>query len=262
MAKSNLPIGMFDSGIGGLTVLKSCLEVLPHEDFLYLGDTARTPYGPKGEETIRRYGKECAQFLVERGVKVLVVACNTVSSYALQDIEEMAGCPVIGTVDPAVRSALAATKNGKIGVIGTAATISGRAYEQALQEADPSLQVQSKACPLFVPVVEEGLRSGEIVDGVVAHYLNEFVDSGIDTLILGCTHYPLIQDAIQQRLGDQVKLVACSEAIASDIMSIVERKAGDVGSLDCFVTDATDRFDALSSAFLSREGIHATRIVL
>ncbi|HLO97376.1 MAG TPA: glutamate racemase [Fimbriimonas sp.] len=262
MANRDLPVGMFDSGIGGLTVLKSCLEVLPSENFLYLGDTARTPYGPKGSDTIRRYGRECAEFLVQKGIKALVVACNTVSSYALQEIEQMAGCPVIGTVDPAVRSAIEATRLGKIGVIGTAATISGGAYERALHAADSSLEVRSKACPLFVPVVEEGLREGAIVDGVVAHYLDEFAESGIDTLILGCTHYPLIQEAIQKYLGDQVTLVACSEAIASDLKSIVEPSKKGTGELDCFVTDATERFDSLSSAFLTREGIHATKISL
>lgn len=262
MAAQDLPIGMFDSGIGGLTVLKSCLARLPGESFLYLGDTARTPYGPKGAATIRRYGRECADFLVQKRIKLLVVACNTVSSYALDEISEMAGCPVIGTVDPAVRRALAATQSGRIGVIGTAATISGGAYERALLAASPKLSVISKACPLFVPVAEEGLLEGPIVDGVVEHYLATFKDSGIDTLILGCTHYPLLQASIQHFLGDEVSLVCCSDAIAEDALSILGASGSAAGSLDCYVTDGTDRFDLLSSAFLSRDGIRATQVSL
>lgn len=260
------PIGVFDSGLGGLTVLKSCLEAMPNERFVYLGDTARTPYGPKAHDTIRRYGIECAHFLAGFNIKMLIVACNTVSAHALTDIEKEFACPVIGTVDSAISTALRVTKNHKYGVIGTAATISGGVYQRGLQAADPSAQVFAKACPLFVPLVEEGMVSGEIVEKVVELYMKEFRDSGVDAIILGCTHYPLLVGALQSYLGDQVSLVACSDAVASAAVDQLEMKSigSSVGTQDVqyFVTDAADKFDGLGATLLGIKGIHATHVDL
>lgn len=201
------PIALFDSGLGGLTVLMELRRLLPSENYLYLGDTGRTPYGPKTVSTIKRYARESETFLLKYNPKLLIVACNTVSSVALDDIKREASCPVIGTIDSACRAALAATKTGNVGVIGTAATIRSGAYERALRAMNPSIKVKSASCPLFVPLVEEGLFVGSIVEESIKHYLKDFRDNGVDALILGCTHYPLLSSAIRDYLGDEVAVV-------------------------------------------------------
>lgn len=260
------PIGVFDSGLGGLTVLKSCLSAMPNERFVYLGDTARTPYGSKAHDTIRRYGLDCAHFLAGHKIKMLIVACNTVSAHALADIENEFDCPVIGTVDPAISTALRVTKNHRYGVIGTEATIAGGVYKQGLLAADPSATVFSKACPLFVPLVEQGMVSGPIVDQVVELYMAEVKDSGVDTIILGCTHYPLLVEALKAYLGPDVALVACSDAVAA--AAVHELRLGQLvhpeGSqkVEYFVTDAADKFDKLGSTLLGLSGISATHVDL
>ncbi len=260
------PIGVFDSGLGGLTVLKSCLEVMPNERFVYLGDTARTPYGSKAHDTIRRYGLDCAHFLAGHDVKMIIVACNTVSAHALSDIENEFDCPVIGTVDPAISTALRVTKNHRYGVIGTEATIAGGLYEKGLLKADPSAVIISKACPLFVPLVEQGMVSGSIVDQVVELYMSDLKAAGVDSIILGCTHYPLLVDALQRYLGDSVSLVACSDAVAAAAVESLSlgslSKADGLQSVEYFVTDAADKFDKLGSTLLGIKGIHATHVDL
>jgi glutamate racemase len=260
------PIGVFDSGLGGLTVLKSCLEAMPNERFIYLGDTARTPYGPKAHDTIRRYGLECAHFLASYQIKMLIVACNTVSTHALSEIEAEFDCPVIGTVDPAIFTALQATKNHRYGVIGTAATIAGAVYQRGLEADDPEAFVFSKACPLFVPLVEEGMVNGEIVDRVVELYMAEFKKAGVDTIILGCTHYPLLVEALHAYLGPNVSLVACSDAVAT--AAVDQLSSGSIinpsgnQTVEYFVTDAADKFDGLGATLLGIKGIQANHIDL
>ncbi len=262
----NAPIGVFDSGLGGLTVLKSCLQAMPNERFVYLGDTARTPYGSKAHDTIRRYGLDCAHYLASHEVKMIIVACNTVSAHALSDIENEFDCPVIGTVDPAISSTVRVTKNHRYGVIGTEATIAGGVYQRGLMASDPSAQVFAKACPLFVPLVEQGMVSGEIVSKVVELYIAEFKAAEVDSIILGCTHYPLLAGALQAFLGPEVSLVACSDAVAAAAVGSLQlgslaHSAGEQ-TVEYFVTDAADKFDKLGSTLLGIKGIHATHVDL
>ena len=200
-------IGVFDSGIGGLTVLHQIIETLPHENTVYLGDTARAPYGTKSVDIVLWYSYENSDFLVEKGVKILVVACNTSTAIALHQLKARLAVPVIGVIEPGVRSAIKSTKNKRIGVIGTEATIQSGAYTHALKAANPTVEVYSRACPLFVPLVEEGWTDNEVVEMTAKAYLEGFKQSGIDILILGCTHYPLLKRAIRKLMGRGVRLV-------------------------------------------------------
>ena len=187
------PIGVFDSGIGGLTVLKELVAVLPREHFIYLGDTARLPYGTKSNEVIIKYSRENSEFLLAKGIKMLVIACNTSSAVALDRIAAETAVPVIGVIDPGARAAAKASRSGKIGVIGTEATIASGAYTRAIQASRPRAEIYTRACPLLVPLVEEGFLDNEIAEKTVAYYLESLKASGIDTLLLGCTHYPFPQ---------------------------------------------------------------------
>ena len=214
---SRLPIGLFDSGMGGLTVFKALAECLPGEDLLYLGDTARLPYGTKGRDTITRYTLKAAQKLVDLGVKMLVIACNTATSAALSAVrEQFAPLPVMGVVDPGAQAAAAASANGHIVVVATEATISGGAYQKAIARIRPDAVVTGRACTLFVPLAEEGWMNGPIVEGVARRYLADIFplegaapagDLEPDTLLLGCTHFPLLQEALQNVVGPQVRIV-------------------------------------------------------
>ena len=195
------PIGVFDSGIGGLTVLKALVELLPHEDFIYLGDTARLPYGTKSREVIVQYSRENTGFLLAKGIKLLVVACNTASAVALDEIARETVVPVAGVIEPGAQAALRATRSGKIGVIGTEATIASGAYTRALQRMRPGVEIYTRPCPLLVPLVEEGWTEGEVAERTVAYYLESLKQSGIDTLLLGCTHYPLLSAMFARVLG-------------------------------------------------------------
>jgi glutamate racemase len=257
-------IGVFDSGIGGLTVLHQIIETLPRENTVYLGDTARAPYGTKSVETVLRYSFENSEFLVEKGVKLVVVACNTSTAIAL---DQLGGClkvPVIGVIGPGVRRALKSTKNKKVGVIGTEATIQSGAYTHALKAAQPGIEVYSRACPLFVPLVEEGWTDNAVVEMAVKAYLGSLKQSGIDTLILGCTHYPLLKKAIRKYLGSGVRLVDSAEETAKEVESVLKkgtmaRKTGK-GTHSFFVTDAPDRFVKVGRRFLGEKVESAVRI--
>lgn len=204
----NRPIGVFDSGLGGLTAVREFLSVLPHEDIVYFGDTGRVPYGSRSREIIHRYAQQDIAFLKTKGVKIIVAACGTVSSVA-GEIGESCGLPYTGVIQPTVNAALRATKNGRIGVIGTQATISSGSYKTLLTKEDPSLTVTSLACPLFVPLVENGLTDPEdpLVQLTVERYLQSLKGTGIDTLILGCTHYPILGEAIRRFVGEKVTLI-------------------------------------------------------
>src|SRR5947199_10003694 len=194
------PIGVFDSGIGGLTVVKALRDLLPNEDIFYLGDTARVPYGPKSPETVQRYAVELAEILTRKNAKALVVACNTVSSVALPLLTKKFPVPVIGVIEPGARAALQATRNRHIGVIGTRATIRSGAYEKAVRAIDNRVQVSSRACPLLVPLIEEGLLDDDVTDRMIVRYLEPLLDEGIDTMVLGCTHYPMLSGAFMRVL--------------------------------------------------------------
>ena len=264
MLNHDSAIGVFDSGIGGLTVLHEIIEALPRENTVYLGDTARSPYGTKSVDTVLRYSFENSQFLVEKGVKVVVVACNTSTAIALERLQKELALPVVGVIEPGVGRALGSTKNKKIGVIGTEATIQSGAYTRALKAADPSVEVYSRACPLFVPLVEEGWTDNEVVEMTVKAYLASLKQSGIDTLILGCTHYPLLKKSIRKFLGGGVRLVDSAEETARQVAVMLKesslvRKTGK-GVHSFFVTDAPDRFIKVGRRFLGEKVESAVRI--
>jgi glutamate racemase len=211
------PIGVFDSGVGGLTVARAILDLLPQEPLLYVGDTARSPYGPRPPEEIRRFGMEIAEFLVGRDVKMLVVACNSVEVSAIGDIAERAGIPVVGVVDPGVRAAARVSRNRVVGMIGTQATVASGAYERSMAAIAPGYELRSRACPAFVSYVERGDTTSLELREAARGYLVPLVERGIDTLILGCTHYPLLSGLLQLELGPDVVLVSSAEETAKDV---------------------------------------------
>jgi glutamate racemase len=211
------PIGVFDSGVGGLTVARAILDLLPREPLLYVGDTARFPYGPKPVEEIRRYALEIAAYLVDRGVKLLVVACNSVEVAAIQEVTDAAGVPVVGVIDPGVRAAVRATHNRRIGMIGTEATVSSGAYDRALVRTAADIQLFSRACPVFVEFVERGDTTSPELAAAARAYLAPLQAAGVDTLILGCTHYPMLSGLIGEVMGRHVTLVSSAEETARDV---------------------------------------------
>ena len=241
------PIGVFDSGIGGLTVVKALRDLLPNENIFYLGDTARVPYGPKSPETVQRYAIELAGMLMAKGAKALVVACNTVSSVALPLLTEKFPVPVIGVIEPGARAALQVTRNRHVGVIGTRATIRSGAYERALRAADDNVRVSSRACPLLVPLIEEGLLNDDVTDQMIMRYLKPMLADGIDTLVLGCTHYPLLTNAMARAVKRQVALVDSAQNCARAVEETLDQKSlhassSNRGKLQVALTDSADNF--------------------
>lgn len=265
-ADAQLPVGLFDSGMGGLTVFRALAERLPAEHLLYLGDTARLPYGTKGRETIVRYTLNAAQYLVDQGVKMLVVACNTATSAALPALRQhFAPLTVVGVVEPGAQAAVAATRNGHIVVIATEATIAGGAYQQAIVRLLPGAQVTARACTLFVPLAEEGWMDGPLVEGIARRYLADIfgLDGQVamlpppDTLVLGCTHFPLLHSALQSVVGPGVHIVD-SAATTAQHVSLELQRAGllrpgsQTGQRHFFTTDNAARFRRTGSLFLGR----------
>lgn len=258
-------IGIFDSGIGGLTVLRALHESLPEEDTIYLGDTARVPYGTRSAETVVRYSAQAAAFMAEKRVKLLVVACNTASAVALDAIRAASPSPpypVVGVIEPGVREALRVSKTRRIGVIGTEATIRSDAYGRALKAADPGVQVFTKACPLFVPLAEEGWQETDVAALSAERYLAGFRDLGVDTLVLGCTHYPVLAGVIQRTLGPGIALIDSATATAAVVREILKehgltRPASAAGPREgerrFYVTDAHERFVKVGGRFLGRD---------
>jgi glutamate racemase len=241
------PIGVFDSGIGGLTVVSALRQLLPNEPIFYLGDTARVPYGGKSAATVERYSLEITGMLLAESCKTIVVACNTASALALPRLESTIPVPITGVIQPGAQAAVAATRNGHIGVIGTRATIKSGAYERAIRSLDPALRISARACPLFVPLIEEGWLESEITDRVVRQYLAPLVKAGVDTVVLGCTHYPLLRDAIARFLGEGVTLVDSAQNCAATVRQLLEEKnlradAEAKGQLSIALTDSPDAF--------------------
>jgi glutamate racemase len=241
------PIGVFDSGIGGLTVVSALRRLLPNERIHYLGDTARVPYGGKSAATVERYSLELTDMLLAEDCKAIVVACNTASALALTTLCENTRVPVVGVIRPGAEAAVAASRNKHVGVIGTRATIRSGAYERAIRALDPEVKVSAKACPLFVPLIEEGWLDGEITDRVIRQYLEPLVEGEIDTLVLGCTHYPLLRKALEAFLGVAVRLVDSAENCAGAVSRLLEREnlraAADAeGELTIALTDPPDVF--------------------
>jgi len=255
---SNRPIGVFDSGVGGLTVVRELRRALPSEHVIYLGDTARVPYGSKSARTVERYALACQQFLLERDVKLVMVACNTASATALPALQAASPVPVIGAVEPGARSACAASHTHRIGVIGTLSTIRSQAYERAIASIEAGARVSAEACPLFVPLAEEGWTDDEVARAVAYRYLRRLFerDPHVDTLVLGCTHYPLLRDVIAEVATElaaepTVRIVDSATAMAATALDAIGafNGADERGDLHCYVTDAS-RLDELGPRFL------------
>lgn len=247
LSRREKPIGVFDSGIGGLTVVRALRELLPNETIFYLGDTARVPYGGKSAATVERYSLEMTGMLLAENCKTVVVACNTASALALPRLEATTPVPITGVIRPGAEAAVAATRNGHIGVIGTRATIKSGAYERAILALNPEVRLSVRPCPLFVPLIEEGWLEGEIADGVVRHYLAAMIDDGVDTLVLGCTHYPLLREAIGRFLGDSVTLVDSARNCAIAVARLLDdeglrARRESQGALSVALTDPPDAF--------------------
>lgn len=241
------PIGVFDSGIGGLTVVAALRAALPSERIFYLGDTARVPYGGKSAQTVERYSLEIGQYLLDHGAKAIVVACNTASALAVPRLERAFSVPIVGVIIPGARAAVRATRNGRIGVIGTRATISSRAYEHAIKALLPSAKIIGHACPVLVPLIEEGWLDDEITDQAIERYLRPLLDANIDTLVLGCTHYPLLREAIAKIVGPDVTIVDSAQNCASAVSELLSEsnlaaKNGHHGALHVALTDQSGGF--------------------
>lgn len=245
---------MFDSGLGGLTVVRALRKRLPGESLIYFGDTARVPYGSKSAATVLRYTRQVTEFLADREVKLIVAACNTVSAVALETVRKEMAVPMIGVIEPGARAACEATRSGHVGVIGTLATISSGAYTSALRILRPACRVESVACPLFVPLAEEGWTNGPAARSIAETYLAPFSENGVDTVILGCTHYPLLKEVIHAALPDGVRLVDSAEAVSAEVASLLDNlrlaASEGTGSLACYVTDVPQRFEELGTRFL------------
>ncbi|OEU57171.1 MAG: glutamate racemase [Desulfuromonadales bacterium C00003096] len=259
-------IGIFDSGVGGLTVLKALLQVLPGEQLFYLGDTARVPYGTKSPGTVLRYAQEAAEFLVQQRVKMLVVACNTASAVAVDVLEQRFSLPVVGVIEPGARKAASVTKNRRVGVIGTEGTIRSGAYSRAIRAVDAEIEVFAAPCPLFVPLAEEGWAEHEVATLAAREYLAPLIAQNIDTLVLGCTHYPLLKKTLQRVLGPQVQLIDSAEETARLVAGLLgERNAlrsSEVFPPRYFVTDESTRFKRVGGAFVGAELHDVTQIDL
>ena len=257
-ALSNAPIGVFDSGVGGLTVAREIMRQIPNEKIVYFGDTARVPYGSKSKETVTKYSKQIVRFLKEQHVKAIVAACNTASAYALDEIERELDIPIIGVVKPGAKAAVETTRNGKIGVIGTEGTIGSHIYSTYINEMSQDTKVLEKDCTLIVPLVEEGLWKDPVTDEIAKRYLSALIDSGIDTLILGCTHYPLIRSTVGKIVGEDVTLVNPAYETAKELKELL----GEEGLLNeaeqglgsnqyrFYVSDMADKFRTFANSIL------------
>lgn len=256
----DLPVGVFDSGVGGLTVAREIMRQIPNEKIIYFGDTARVPYGNKSQETIIRYSRQIIHFLEDQPVKAIVVACNTASAYALPTVEKECRVPIIGVVKPGAKAAMLATRNKKIGVIATEGTISSGIYTEYIHELLPDAQVLGKACPLFVPLIEEGLWEDPVTDEIARRYLAELMDEEIDTLIMGCTHYPLIRKTLGRTVGDGVTLVNPAYETAIELRTLLEKEnllsdhapaLGDTQTqYQFYVSDMADKFKQFANSII------------
>jgi glutamate racemase len=255
---SNSPIGIFDSGVGGLTVARAIIDQLPNESTIYIGDTARGPYGPRKIAEVREFSLEIIEFLVKRGCKAIVIACNTASSAMLRDARERFQVPIIEVIQPAARRAVAATRSGKVGVIGTNATIDSGSYLDAFAAA-PQLQITSKACPRFVEYVERGETTGAEITAIAREYLSPMIDAKVDTLVLGCTHYPLLTGVISYVMGEGVTLVSSAEETAKDLYRVLVEKnllrenSNSAPSHEFLATGDSHQFEVLARRFLGPE---------
>jgi glutamate racemase len=256
------PLGIFDSGIGGLTVLREIIGLLPQEDTIYLGDTARVPYGTKSKETVERYSLETADFLLKHNIKLLVVACNTASSYALPALKERLNIPVIGVIEPGAKLAVGATRTKRVGIIGTEGTMKSGSYFDAIKAVNPTVVVFMKACPLFVPLAEEGWTQNDAALITAKNYLEGLKEENIDTLVLGCTHYPLLKETIAGVMGEGVKLIDSAIATAFEVQTVLKdhnllREGKRAPQRRFFVTDSPERFTSVGKKFFDEGPLDA-----
>ncbi len=256
-------IGIFDSGIGGLTVLKEIVAKMPRENIIYLGDTARVPYGIRSPETVTRYSFENTQFLLSQEIKMLVVACNTASAVSLGAVKKEYPLPVVGVLEPGARAAVAATKSRKVGVIGTEATINSGSCAREIRRLAPDIEVRSMSCPLFVPLAEEGWTDNDVAALVAEKYLSPFRNSGIDTLVLGCTHYPLLKTVISGVVGPGINLIDSATETAKEVAVVLEKlrwNGPGEGLRKFFVTDTPSRFENIGKRFLGDSSLRAEQV--
>jgi glutamate racemase len=258
MPDSTQPIGIFDSGVGGLTVLAQIARRLPSERLVYLGDTARVPYGTKSPDTVARYARACARVLLSNHVKMVVVACNTASAFALEILQDELPLPVLGVIEPGARRAVLSTRNKVVGVIGTAGTVGSGAYQNTLTALEPGLRIHTAPCPLFVPLAEEGWIDGEVPEAIAKKYLDPMLRAGVDTIVLGCTHYPLLKNTIGLAAGPDVVLVDSADATSEVVAEILAglQIASTTAATDSprfLVTDSPDSFARLGARFLGHE---------
>ncbi|RDY26187.1 glutamate racemase [Romboutsia weinsteinii] len=250
------PIGVFDSGLGGLTVLKEITKILPNENIVYFGDTARVPYGPRSKETVMKYTFQAINFLLSKNVKAIVIACNTATARCLKEANEKYNIPIIGVIEAGARTAAYSTKNKIVGVIGTEGTINSKAYNHEIEKIDKNIQIVDKACPLFVPIVEEGWSNTDVATLTAKRYLEDLTKEGIDSLVLGCTHYPLLKRTIGEVVGERIKLVNPAKETAKDLKQILEnnsitKESDEPVSYEYYVSDVPGRFAAIAEEFLN-----------
>ena len=266
--RNTAPIGVFDSGVGGLTVAREIMRQLPEENVVYFGDTARVPYGSKSKNNIIRYSRQIIRFLRTKNVKAIVIACNTASALALDTVQREIDIPIIGVIIPGARAAVAETRNGKIGVLGTEATIRSETYTKVIRQLKPDAEVLGKPCPLFVPLVEEGFAKHKITQEVISIYLADMKETDIDTMILGCTHYPLLRSTVREIMGDSVNLVNPAYETAVElkrlleehqIMNDGEHREGEL-KYQFYVSDAADKFKQFANSILPYD-IESTQLI-
>ncbi len=267
--EASRPIGVFDSGVGGLTVVKELNRLLPNEKIIYFGDTGRVPYGNKSKETIIHYSLQVAYFLMKKKIKMLIVACNTASSVSLPTLKRHFHIPVIGVIEPGAKTAIETSSSGKIGVIGTLGTVRSNAYKKALKKIKPKIQVFQDPCPLFVHLAEDGWNKNRIAQMVSDEYLKPLKNKNVDTLILGCTHYPLLKDVIQNSVGKKVTLIDSGRETAKEVQKILakkqllnNRKMTEKNHSVFYVSDFPHKFKEVSQRFLSKELKHVHKVIL
>ena len=262
----NRPIGVFDSGIGGLTVVDALAKRLPNETIYYVGDTARVPYGNKSKSCIQQYSSEITNWLNKKNCKIIIVACNTVSALALKHLNSIYSIPIIGVIESGVKRGIQISQNNRIAVLGTSATIRSNAYGKRIKAARPDTLVISQACPLFVPLAEEGWTEGKIPLQIASHYLADIKQAGVDTVILGCTHYPLLKNTINKALEEKVSLVDSGDAVVKKVILTLENIKGfssrKNGKINCYVTDDPSLFDDIASSFCLKKTEKAIQIDL
>ena len=260
----NKAIGIFDSGIGGLTVFKALKKILPNEQLIYFGDTARIPYGTKSKKLVQQYAVEITAFLLNKNVKMIVIACNTASAMAIDLLEQCLDIPIVGVVIPGAAGSVRETNKNRIGVIGTTATINSNAYAKVIKEQNPEIEVFSAACPLLVPIVEEGMLSGEITNLILKSYLEDIIRHEVDTLILGCTHYPLLHNSIRSVVGEGIKLIDSGRETAQAVQKVLLQSkitnSGEKNDDQFYVSDIPQKFEEIGTRFLEEPLISVNRI--